>query len=96
MSDIRPTVECTHGHEVSRDLWWLWNIEGELSLMNGKDEYVDALRQKLRRYLHDSCVSAGHHWHEYPESEAYGQTVGAHKQCLWCNAVEWKEAAWVS
>lgn len=80
---------CPSGHrldvDTSTDHRLLWHIEGELSVLGGT-ERLRQLTSRLREYLNATCQ---HHWHEYEAED----DMPAHRQCLWCNAVEWVEEA---
>lgn len=65
----------------------LWHIEGWLAV-NGTNEGQHRVRLAIYRYLCDTCE---HHWLDYEGDE----TIPAHKQCLWCNDVDWLDGSHV-
>jgi hypothetical protein len=73
---------------TSMDRRWLWRIEGLLAV----SATCDAQRQltaDLRAYLGETCE---HHWRDY----AGDDDIPAHRQCLWCNEVEWADGGAVT
>ena len=60
----------------------LWFLESELAIFGTTDHHRD-LTAALRSYLNETCV---HHW---PRTFQGDETVPAHRQCLWCNHVDW-------
>lgn len=64
------------------DRRWLWHLENSLSVV-ATTEYQREILHDLRQYLHETCE---HHWgRDWPGDE----DIAAHRQCLWCNEVEW-------
>jgi hypothetical protein len=69
----------------------LWHIQYELPSTG----YLGRLRLALYRYLCETCE---HHWRDYAASEDRHPDTGelldripAHRQCLWCSEVEWRD-----
>ena len=79
---------CSQGDpdETSVDRRWLWRLEGFLAV-SGTTDLQRQMGRDLAEYLFETCE---HHWHE----AAAENDIPAHRQCLWCNEVEWldKEA----
>lgn len=75
---------CPSDHPVAEsvDRRWLWRMEGFLAV-SGTSEAQHAMRRDLASYLIETCT---HHWHEAEDDPDYAP---AHRQCLWCNYVEW-------
>lgn len=63
------------------DRRWLWRIESYLAV-SGTTDAQRQLAGDLRRYLNETCE---HHRNE----RAADGYIAAHRQCLWCNDVEW-------
>ncbi|AKQ06994.1 hypothetical protein PBI_OVECHKIN_92 [Mycobacterium phage Ovechkin] len=61
----------------------LWYVRDQLLGADMKP-YVREIFEFLNDYLAATCQ---HHWLEYEAEEGYCE---AHRQCLWCNDVEWK------
>jgi hypothetical protein len=61
----------------------LWYVRDEL--LGVSTPYVREVFQFLNDYLSATCQ---HHWRSYESEAGY---CGAHRQCLWCNDVEWIE-----
>ncbi len=72
--------------DTPTDRRWLWRLESMLAVSAPSGGVLDDLRKDLRVYLNETCA---HHWQEY---EAEPNYVGAHRQCRWCNDLEWKQA----
>ena len=70
---------------TSQDRRWLWRLENTLAVDAPLGSRLDQLGRDLRQYLNETCE---HHWHAYESDEV----VPAHRQCSWCNDVEWREA----
>jgi hypothetical protein len=66
----------------------LWHIEGVLAVAATNDR-LRRLGSNIRQYLNETCE---HHWKTYEGDEV----IDAHRQCLWCHAVEWHEDGAVS
>lgn len=72
----------------------LWHIENTLAIHAPlRNEGLQSLSRTLREYLNATCE---HHWRDYEASESLHPDTGevmdripAHRQCLWCNDVEW-------
>ena len=62
----------------------LWNLEGFLAVSGTIREHRQK-QENLLAYLRSTCA---HHWHEYEADPP----IKAHRQCLWCNEVEWIES----
>lgn len=83
---------CSQDHtldDISTDRRLLWHLE--LVLSSGPEYQRDTARA-VARYLHDTCE---HHWHESltccdPPNDG---CIPPHRQCLWCNTVEWADDA---
>jgi hypothetical protein len=78
------------------DRRWLWRIEDFLTISAVNDRQRQ-LASDLTQYLNETCE---HHWLPYaqsrredPDTGAVDNVVPAHRQCLWCNAVEWDAEA---
>lgn len=71
------------GNELAtpKDRRWLWRVESFLAV-NATTEEQRRLASDLHAYLNVTCE---HHWMNR-EAE---QHIEAHRQCLWCNHVEW-------
>lgn len=80
---------CAQDHVVTTptDRRMLWHIEGQLAVAATNDTLRE-LALHLHRYLNETCA---HHWHEYEPDPDNEHDVRAHRQCLWCNDVEWRE-----
>ena len=63
------------------DRRWLWRLEGTLAV-SATNDTLRQLARDLGQYLHETCE---HHWQPY----AGDDDIPAHRQCLWCNDVEW-------
>lgn len=76
---------CSQGHvvETPTDRRLLWHLELELS--QSGDVRLREQGLTLAGYLASTCE---HHWHDY----AGDPNILAHRQCLWCSHVEWKDA----
>lgn len=79
---------CAQGHHVETpaDRRLLWHLEGQISTYAPHGSALDRLARDLRQYLNETCQ---HHWHEYEPEPGNENDVPAHRQCLWCNDVEW-------
>ncbi|WP_146231834.1 hypothetical protein [Lentzea atacamensis] len=64
------------------DRRWLWRIENQLAVCAPSGGYLAQLRKDLYQYLCETCI---HHWNVWPGDEH----IEAHRQCTWCNHVEW-------
>lgn len=75
-----------HGEviETPTDHRLLWHLENRLALAPQKPQ-VQEMHALLLAYLQGNCQ---HHWREHEAEEGY---CDAHRQCLWCNSVEWLE-----
>jgi hypothetical protein len=69
----------------------LWHLQYEMPSAGPLGD----LRLALYRYLCETCE---HHWNECGEDVARHPDTGevldvlpAHRQCLWCNEVEWAD-----
>jgi hypothetical protein len=69
---------------TSLDRRWLWRMESFLAVY-GTNETQHQMGADLRYYLNETC---GHHWKSYV-AEA---DIAAHRQCSWCNDVEWTDS----
>lgn len=81
--------QCPRGEpvETPTDRRMLWHVEGILAVCATTD-YLRDIARDLSQYLHETCE---HHWHEF---EYEGESdIPAHRQCLWCNEVEWLDGA---
>lgn len=65
------------------DRRWLWRLESFLAVYGTNQRHDDA-RRDLLEYLRETCE---HHWEDYA-AESDG-SIPAHRQCLWCNDVDW-------
>ena len=63
------------------DRRWLWRLEGTLAVCATNDT-LRQLARDLSQYLCETCE---HHWQAYEGDD----DIPAHRQCLWCNDVEW-------
>lgn len=74
-----------HGNPIttSLDRRWLWRLECDLAVSATNDGQRQ-LASDLRQYLNETCE---HHWMFYG-AEENPDGIGAHRQCLWCNAAE--------
>lgn len=63
------------------DRRWLWRLESFLAV-NGTTVAHRYMRHDLYQYL---CLTCEHEWREYSGDDE----IAAHRQCLWCNYVEW-------
>lgn len=64
------------------DRRWLWHVEGQLAVLATTDHLRDVQRD-LAQFLHETCE---HHWgSDWPGDDH----VPAHRQCVWCNYVDW-------
>jgi hypothetical protein len=73
------------------DRRWLWHLENSLAVRSTTDGQR-AILADLRQYLHETCE---HHMQDFltccdPRNET---CVPPHRQCTWCNHVEWLGAA---
>ena len=71
--------------ETPTDHRMLWHLEHQLALAPQKPQ-VQEMHALLLAYLQGNCQ---HHWRDYEAEEGYCE---AHRQCLWCNSVEWTNA----
>jgi hypothetical protein len=83
-----PLCPDEHVITTSTDRRLLWHLEMVLSGLAG--DRARETGHTLRRYLYDTC---DHHWHDYvtccePRNEG---CIPPHRQCLWCNDVEWQD-----
>lgn len=79
---------CPDEHVIadSTDRRLLWHLEGELAI-GGTTEQQRDLGRALSQYLHATCE---HHWHEHLACcETPDECPPPHRQCLWCNYVQW-------
>lgn len=75
--DLTPSGDEVHTPTDRRMLWHL-----ELALTHAPvGSYLAEKGATLRAYLHDTCQ---HHWERWPGDDQ----LEAHRQCLWCCAVE--------
>lgn len=83
---LRPGL-CSHRHldETDMDRRWLWLLEAALAVEAPTGSDLAQVAYDLKQYLHETCE---HHWHGF-DADAY---LPAHRQCLYCNHVEWGEA----
>lgn len=72
-----------HGEVVTApmDRRWLWRIESILGAAYTTDTQHQLVND-LRAYLVETCE---HHWRDYEGDE----DIPAHRQCMWCAALEW-------
>lgn len=79
---------CPDGHliDTPTDRRLLWHLEGWLMVRATTDEQRQ-MASDIQQYLNETCV---HHWHGYAPDPNNEHDVPAHKQCLWCNDVEWR------
>lgn len=77
-----------HGDPVttSTDRRLLWHLESMLAVSGTTQTHREEQR-RLSEYLHETCE---HEWIDYEAEEGYAP---AHRQCLWCNDVDWKDEA---
>jgi hypothetical protein len=78
---------CPQGHviETATDRRLLWHLARELS--GGVTKSQRDIGWAAERYLHVTCE---HHWHEHLKCcEPAEGCPPPHRQCLWCNDVEW-------
>lgn len=71
------------------DRRWLWRVAGMLTVNAPHGGHLDQLRVDLVQYLHETCE---HHWQHFdaePEEPGYTVAIPEHRQCLWCNTIEW-------
>lgn len=66
------------------DRRWLWRLATHLLHTAPLGSPGAALYCDLLEYLRETCV---HHWAEYT-AEPEG-AIEAHRQCLWCQHIEW-------
>jgi hypothetical protein len=66
------------------DRRWLWRLETFLAV-SGTTDIHRVMARDLRQYLNETCE---HVWRDW----AGDDVIAAHRQCLWCNDVEWAEA----
>jgi hypothetical protein len=64
-----------------QDRRWLWRLESFLAVY-GTNPGHHQMRYDLYQYL---CETCDHRWREY----AAEADIEAHRQCRWCNDVEW-------
>lgn len=64
------------------DRRWLWRIEAFLAV-SGTNDNQRQLGRDLRQYLNQTCQHVWRVW-------AGDDVIAAHRQCLWCNDVEWQ------
>ena len=69
--------------ETPTDHRMLWYVRDQL-LGAASTPYLREVFGFLNDYLGATCR---HHWRDYKAEEGYCE---AHRQCLWCNDVEWK------
>lgn len=70
---------------TSLDRRWLWRLEQHLVIC-GTTQYHRDMARDLRQYLNETCE---HHWNVWDGDEH----IEAHRQCVWCNHVEWGPAS---
>lgn len=66
---------------TGQDRRWLWRLESFLAV-SGTNPVQHQMAADLRFYLDETCE---HHWKTY----AAEADIEAHRQCSWCNDVEW-------
>lgn len=76
-----PICPREHLIDTTTDRRMLWHLAHELSA--GTTERQREFGRAAETYLHATCV---HHWHEWRGDEE----IEAHRQCLWCNDVQWR------
>lgn len=78
---------CPSGHVVAESIErrMLWHLEGVLAV-SATNDTLRLIARNLRDFLDETCQ---HHWHEYAPDPANENDVEAHRQCMWCNRVEW-------
>lgn len=64
------------------DRRWLWRLEMFLAVSGTTDTHR-AMARDLREYLTETCE---HVWQGYEAED----DLPAHRQCLWCNDVQWE------
>lgn len=77
-----------HGEliETPTDHRMLWNLENKLAVGATNDHLREA-HALLLAYLQGNCQ---HHWQEYGKCcDDPDCPYQPHRQCLWCNDVEW-------
>lgn len=82
---------------TSTDRRLLWHIEETLGVYAPiRNDGLQVLHRALRSYLNGTCE---HHWRDYevsewrhPDTGEVEDQIPAHRQCLWCNEVEWAAA----
>lgn len=67
------------------DRRWLWRIEMFLAV-HGTNPSQHQMGRDLRQYLNETCE---HAWRSYDGDDV----IPAHRQCLWCNDVEFDGGA---
>lgn len=79
---------CPQGHVITESVErrMLWHLEGVLTVRATSDA-LRSIARNLRDYLDETCV---HHWHTYEPDPGNDNDIAAHRQCLWCNDVEWR------
>jgi hypothetical protein len=79
---------CAQGHviETSMDHRMLWYLEMQICGSAPTGSHLMEQWRALKAYLNATCQ---HHWHEYVAEP--GDDIGSHRQCLWCNDVEWAD-----
>lgn len=84
---LLDTFTDAHGAPcfTSLDRRWLWRLEQHLVIC-GTTQYHRDMARDLRQYLNETCE---HHWSVWPGDEH----IEAHRQCTWCNHVEWGPAS---
>lgn len=82
---LRDTLTDSRGAPcfTTSDRRWLWRLEGFLAV-SGTTATHRQMQADLQIYLHETCE---HHWNDYRAE----QDIAAHRQCLWCCDVEWKD-----
>lgn len=84
-----------HGEPIATplDRRWLWRIEGDLAA-SATNHAQRQLARDLHQYLVETC---DHHWlhsdesaWRHPDTGEVEDVIPAHRQCLWCNGVEWE------
>jgi hypothetical protein len=82
---LRDTLTDARGAPcfTTTDRRWLWRLEGFLAV-HATSEAHRQMAADLQIYLHETCE---HHWNDYAGDEE----IDAHRQCLWCNDVEWQD-----
>lgn len=81
---LRETFTGPNGEPcfTTVDRRWLWRLESALVVSAPANGTLAELQSDLHQYLIESCE---HHWSDYAGDEH----IPAHRQCVWCNRVEW-------